>query len=94
MSAAGSTERTWLRSCTSEDGLPESNSDVRELSGGEDILTADGRGLGNLEGERPRIDAHPEVEGTSFPFFLGEADRIDGRPQDLKGIEELVHLFT
>ena len=76
-----------------EDGLPESDFDVRELSGGEDLLAA-GRGLGDLEGERPRIDAHPEVEGTGILFFLGEADRIDGRPQDLKGIEELIHLFT
>lgn len=86
-------EKPWANGL-GEDGLPESDLDVGELSSGEDLLAADGGGLGGLEGERPRIDAHPEIEGTGFPFFLGEADRIDGRPQDFKGIEELVHLFT
>jgi hypothetical protein len=47
-----------------------------------------------LATSRTGIDTHPEIEGTGFPFFLGEADRIDGGPQDLKGIEELVHPFT
>ena len=41
-----------------------------------------------------RIDVHLEIEGTGFPFFLGEADRIDGGPQDFKGIKELVDQFT
>jgi hypothetical protein len=86
-------EKPWA-SGPGKDGLPESDLDVGELSGGEDLLAADGHGLGVLEGERPRIDARPEIEGTGFPFFLGKADRIDGRPQDSKGIEELVHLFT
>jgi hypothetical protein len=63
-----------------EDGHPESDFDVGELSGGEDLLAADGRGLGDLKGERPRVDAHPEIEGTGVSSFLGEADGIDGRP--------------
>jgi hypothetical protein len=86
-------EKLWA-SGPGEDGLPESDLDVGELSASEDLLAADSCGLGDLEGERPRIDAHPEIEGTGFPSFLGEADRIDSRPQDFKGIKELVHLFT
>jgi hypothetical protein len=53
-----------------EDGLPKGNLDVGELSVGEDPLAADSRGLGTLEGERPRCDAHPEIERTGFPSFL------------------------
>ncbi len=33
--------------------------------------------IGDLKGERPGDDAHPEIEGTGFPFFLGKADRND-----------------
>ena len=88
-------EKLWA-SGPGEDRLPESDLDVGELSGGEDLLAADGRDLGVLEGERPRMNAHPEIEGAGFFFTLSnsEADRIDGRPQDSKGIEELVDLFT
>lgn len=42
-----------------EDRLPEGDLDVGELSVGEDPLADDGRGLGALEGERHRFDAHP-----------------------------------
>jgi hypothetical protein len=79
-----------------EDRLPESNLDVGELSGGEDLLAADGRGLGGLEREGPRMNPDPEIEGAGFFCTLSnsEADRINGRPQDSKGIEELVDLFT
>lgn len=86
-------EKFWA-SGPGEDGLPKSDLDVGELSGSDDLLAADGRGLGGLEGERSKIYAHPEIEGSGFFSFLGETDRIDGRPLDLKGIEELVHLFT
>ena len=86
-------EKLWARRA---DGnrLPESDLNVGELSGSEDVLTADSRGLGDFKGERPRDDAHPEIEGTGFPFYLSEADRIDGQPQYLEGIKKLVHLFA
>lgn len=72
----GSTERTWLRSWwvsgSGEDGFPVSDLNIRELSGGEDLLAAGGRGLSDLEGEKPRIGAHSELEVTGFPFFLAK----------------------
>jgi len=60
-------EKPWANG-PGEDRLPEGDLDIRELSGGEDPLAADGRSLGNLEGERPRIDAHPEIEDR-LPLF-------------------------
>lgn len=36
--------------------------DVRKLSGGKDVLAADGHSLGDLEGERPRINVNTEIE--------------------------------
>ena len=44
--------------------------------------------------ERLRFYANPEIERTYFPSYLGEADRINGRPLDSKGIKELIYLFT
>jgi hypothetical protein len=43
-------EKLWA-SGPGEDGLPESDFDVGELSGGKDLLAADSRSLGDLQGE-------------------------------------------
>ena len=86
-------EKFWA-SGPGEDRLPESDLDVGELGGGEDLLAAYGRDLGTLKRERPRMNAHPEIEGAGFFFSLSKADRVDGRPQNSKGIKELVDLFT
>jgi hypothetical protein len=47
-------EKPWA-SGPGDDGLPESDLDVGELSGGENLFATDGRGLGDFEGERPGL---------------------------------------
>lgn len=77
------TEKPWT-SRLGEDGLPEGDLSVGEMSVRKDFLAAIGSGPGMFEGQGSRRDTHPEVERTCFLSFLSEANGIDGRPLDPK----------
>ena len=79
-----------------EDGLAERDFDVDNLILQENLLAAHGCVLGVFGGESPGHDAHPEEKGTSLSIAsdLGEANRVDARPLDSKGIKVLVDLST
>jgi hypothetical protein len=55
VSEADVVEKPWA-SGPGEDGLPEGDLDVGELSSGENLLAADSRDLGGFKRERHRID--------------------------------------
>lgn len=99
MSAMGSTERKWLRSrrasarsCAPADRVKTDSLKVismsGELSAGEDLLAANGRMLGDFEGERPRVNAYPE------PASPHSSAKLTGSIVDHKTLREPRNLYT